>query len=246
MKAFTPEKNAQDRIAIIPARGGSKRIPRKNIIEFCGKPLLAWTIEAALESRCFSQVVVSTDDTDIAQEAMRWGASVPFLRTEYADDHTPVSEATLSCLRQAEQHWTRDFATVVQLLPSCPLRTAEDIRQALSVFDTRHKRLQVSCFRFGWMNPWWAAKLDADGRPQRMFKESAYARSQDLDTLFCPTGAIWIAQAQALKTERSFYGEGHVFEPMHWTSSVDIDDEEDLEMAKAVWIMRHYGQLKYA
>lgn len=228
----------EDRIAIIPARGGSKRIPRKNVVDFCGKPLMAWTIEAALQSGRFGQVVVSTDDPDIAQEAIRHGASAPFLRTEHADDHTPVSEATLSCLQQAERHWARDFSTVVQLLPSCPLRTAEDIRKALDVFDGAGKRLQVSCFRFGWMNPWWAAKLDAHGRPQRMFKESAYSRSQDLDTLYCPTGAIWIAQAQVLKDERSFYGEGHVFEPIHWTSSVDIDDEEDLEMAKAVWLMR--------
>ncbi len=235
-----------DRIAIIPARGGSKRIPRKNIVDLFDKPLIAWTIEAALESNCFSQVLVSTDDEEIAQVSREYGASVPFLRTDFADDHTPVSLATLSCLHQAEKHWNRSFQTVVQLLPSCPLRTARDIQSAIETFDSTGSRLQVSCFKFGWMNPWWAARLDADRKPTRLFPESALTRSQDLGTLYCPTGAIWIAQSDALKAESSFYGSGHVFEPMPWTSSIDIDDHEDLEMAKAVWVLRHHERLQNA
>ena len=95
------------------------------------------------------------------------------------------------------------------------------------------------------MNPWWAARLAADRKPIRLFPEAALTRSQDLSTLYCPTGAIWIAQADALKAERSFYGSGHVFEPMPWTSSIDIDDSEDLEMAKAVWMLRHRERLQH-
>lgn len=234
------------RIAIIPARGGSKRIPRKNIVDFFGKPLMAWSIEAALQSGCFSRVLVSTDDEEIASTAISHGASAPFLRTQFADDHTPVSEATLSSLEQAEAHWGETYTTVVQLLPSCPLRNATDIRNAIAAFDRSEAPFQISCFKFGWMNPWWAAKLDASGTPTRLFPESATTRSQDLGDLYCPTGAVWVGRPEALKAERSFYGRGHVFAPIHWTSSVDIDDEDDLEMARAVWMMQHGRQLQDA
>ena len=92
-------------IAIILARGGSKRLPRKNIHDFHGKPLLAWSVEAALQSGQFDRVLVSTDDPEIADIARSFGAAVPFLRDSAADDMTPSSEATLAALGQAEQHW---------------------------------------------------------------------------------------------------------------------------------------------
>jgi len=85
----------RSRVAIIPARGGSKRIEKKNIINFCGKPMIAWTIEAAKKSEMFERVVVSTDDQEIAEVARQCGASVPFLRKQYADDISPVSLATI-------------------------------------------------------------------------------------------------------------------------------------------------------
>lgn len=227
------------RIAIIPARGGSKRIPQKNIVDFFGQPMIAWTIDAALQSGCFTQVLVSTDDAEIAHVSLQHGASVPFLRQQFADDHAPVSQATLTALHQAEAHWQTPFDTAVQLMPNCPLRTAQDIRRALAVFEQAGRTFQISCFKFGWMNPWWAARRLPDGRPIRLFPEAAGTRSQDLEPLYCPTGAIWIARAEALKSERSFYGKGHVFEPLAWTSAVDIDDAEDLQMAKAVRLLQH-------
>lgn len=227
----------QNNIAIIPARGGSKRIPRKNVVDFFGKPMIAWTIEAALESGCFERVVVSTDDEEIAWVARSHGAEVPFLRLDSADDFSPVSQATLSCLKQAEEHWQKSFSIVVQLMSNCPIRSAHDIRQALQRFEQNHVDFQISSFKFGWMNPWWAVKLDERHSPKRLFPEAGKARSQDLPELYCPTGAIWIANAAALKEAGSFYGEGHVFEPMHWTSAVDIDDMEDFRMAEAVRLM---------
>lgn len=222
------------RIAVIPARGGSKRIPGKNIIEFCGKPMIAWTIEAALESGCFSRVLVSTDDAEIAQVARTWGAEVPFLRDSHADDHTPVSGATLAALQQAMAHWQESYHTVVQLMANCPLRNADDIREAISAFETKQRSFQISCFRYGWMNPWWAVTLDEKGSPERLFPEAAEQRSQDLPPLYCPTGAIWIARATDFLEAGSFYGKGHQFEPVSWQSAVDIDDYEDLTFASAV------------
>lgn len=230
------------KIAIIPARGGSKRIPRKNIIDFFGLPMISRTIQAANESGCFDRVLVSTDDPAIAEVSRSYGAEAPFLRIHKADDFSPVSEATLSALAQAEVHWNESYETVVQLMANCPLREAEDILKAVSAFDGHVSQFQISSFKFGWMNPWWSVKLDAGGIPRRLFPDAFSCRSQDLDALYCPTGAIWIANSNALKHAGTFYGEGHVFENMHWTSAVDIDDYEDLEMAKAIYIMRRESE----
>lgn len=222
------------RIAIIPARGGSKRIPQKNIVDFMGKPMIAWTIQAALDSECFDRVLVSTDDSETANTAQRYGAKAPFLREQGADDHSPVSEATWHALQQAMDHWHEAYATVVQLMANCPLRDAADIRRSISTFDARRRSFQISCFRFGWMNPWWATKLDNEGNPERLFPEAASERSQDLPELFCPTGAVWIGKTDLFLESRSFYGDDHRFEPLSWKSAVDIDDQDDLEFARAV------------
>ena len=222
------------RIAVIPARGGSKRIPGKNIIEFSGKPMIAWTIEAALDSGCFSRVIVSTDDAEIARVARTWGAEVPFMRDSHSDDHTPVSGATKAALRQAMSHWQESYHTVVQLMANCPLRNAEDIREAISSFETKQRTFQISCFRYGWMNPWWAVTLNEKGVPDRLFPEAAERRSQDLPPLYCPTGAIWIARVMDFLEAGTFYGRGHQFEAVSWRSAVDIDDYDDLTFATAV------------
>ena len=222
----------KNRIAIILARGGSKRLPRKNIIDFGGRPLLAWSVVAALESNKFDKVLVSTDDEEIAQVGVKYGAEVPFLRLEANDDISPSSEATCAALLQAEEYWTTKFDVVAQLMANCPLRTAQDVHNSILAFDNNTAPSQISCFRFGWMNPWWAVGLQHDGKPQRLFPEVQNTRSQDLPDLYCPTGALWIAKRDALIGSRNFYMEGHRFEPMHWLSAVDIDDEDDLLMAK--------------
>ena len=220
------------RIAIIPARGGSKRIPNKNIIDFCGRPMIAWTIEAALQSGLFDQVLVSTDSEDIAEIAMKWGASVPFLREEHCDDFVPISDATISALKQAERYWSCEYELIVQLMANCPLRNQEHIFDAVSSFEKTGTKYQISCFRFGWMNPWWATKLDENSLPQPLFPEAIAKRSQDLDPLFCPTGAIWVADRSSLLQAMTFYGPKHRFHPMDWEGAIDIDDYEDLKMAR--------------
>jgi len=137
-----------NRIAIIPARGGSRRIPRKNIIEFVGKPMIAWTVGAALESGCFDQVLASTDSEEIAEAAISAGASVPFLRQDCTDDYSSVSRATISALGQAEMYWQTRFDVVVAMMPNCPLRKAGHIRAAVEQFDHQGIDFQISCFSF--------------------------------------------------------------------------------------------------
>jgi len=223
------------KIGIILARGGSKRLPRKNILPFNGKPLIGWTIEAAVQSAVFDRVLVSTDDEEIRSVALNFGAEVPFLRSGAADDQIPSSEATIFALRQAEAHWGCKFDLVAQLMANCPLRDAQTIRDAVDAFSARDMPALISCFKYGWMNPWWAVRVGEEGRPEPVFPEALLKRSQDLPTLYCPTGAIWLAKSRELLANKSFYAPGHVFHPIDWVNSIDIDDEDDLRMANVVF-----------
>lgn len=222
--------NEKGIVAIIPARAGSKRIRNKNIVELKGKPLLAWTIEAALESGLFDAVIVSTDSEEIAAKARAAGGEVPFLRTEAADDLAPSSSATIHALHNLSERG-RHFSTVAQLLPTCPLRTADDIKSAVKFFRECDADFVISCARFGWSNPWWAVALEEDGQPRWINPEARTKRSQDLPSLYAPSGAIWVAKEESLRQHCTFYGPGYVFWELPWTHAVDIDTPEDLELA---------------
>ncbi len=225
------------RIAIIPARGGSKRLPGKNVMDFLGKPMIQWTIDAARKSGLFARVVVSTDDAEIARVSLECGAEVPVLRTEAADDFAPVSEATLNTLKQVEDQFDEQFDEVWQLFAVCPLRTAEQMKMAARFFTDKKADFLISCFEYQWMNPWWANTIDGNFRPTWLFPDG-FRRSQDLPKLYCPTGAIWIARAEPFKKEKTFYGPNHVFWPMDWMSAVDIDEQEDVVLAETLYYVR--------
>lgn len=218
-------------LAIIPARGGSKRIPKKNIIPFKGKPMIAWTIEAAIKSACFDRVFVSTDDQEIAEISKVYGADVPFLRKENSDDLSTVSDVILNEKNRLNQ----DYDIIVLLMANCPIRDEFDIKKALNNFIEKDRDFQISSFKYGWMNPWWAHKIDDSGRATPIFTEAVKSRSQDLDELYCPTGAIWIANNKELEKYKTFYGPDFVMEPIDWKKAVDIDDYEDLNLAKIVF-----------
>jgi N-acylneuraminate cytidylyltransferase len=136
------------------------------------------------------------------------------------------------------------YDVVFQLMPNCPLRGASDILAARAAFDSSSADFQISCTRFGWLNPWWALKLNGTGAGERLFPEQALQRSQDQEPLYCPTGAIWIARAAQLTAAGTFYGAGHRFEPMPLLSAIDIDDAHDLEFARAAFVLRNGIQTK--
>lgn len=207
-------------------------MPRKNILDFLGKPMIAWTIDAAKQSGLFDKIVVSTDDEQIAEVSKACGADVPFLRNDKADDISPVSEATISTLKQLEEAG-EIFDHVVQLFAVCPLRHAKDIKDAYHFFLTSKRNFSLSCYKYTWMNPWWAIQLNTQNEGEWIFK-NAFKRSQDLPELFCPTGAVWIADIKSLYEMNTFYGDGHVFWQMDWKRAVDIDSYEDIELAKAL------------
>ena len=128
-------------------------------------------------------------------------------------------------------------------MANCPLRDSDDVKASVQNFINREAVAQISCFRFGWMNPWWAAKLNDQGSPDYLFPEARIARSQDLPPLYCPSGAIWIARVPDFKAEETFYMPDHIFYPLSWMSAMDIDDAEDLEMAKACFLNKHQGAI---
>lgn len=219
---------------VIPARGGSKRIKGKNLIDFDGKPMLQWTIEAA-QAAGMEHIWVSSEDDLILTKAHECGAQT-FLRTKCADDYSTVTDATLHTLAGLEKFHEMfparvpEFDTVIQLLPNCPLRTGKDIRVAMDQFRTVTCEFQLSAFEFGFMNPWWA--MFQDGTP--LHPKEIKMRSQDLRPLYCPTGAIWIADIEALKRAKTFYGKGYNLFIMPWQRSVDIDTLDDLAFALAI------------
>lgn len=224
-------------IAVIPARGGSKRIPKKNIIDFMGKPILAWTIEAARKAKIFDRIILSTDSEDIASVGREFGIDVPFLRTDKSDDISPVTEATIVAVKQAESFYNEKYDIVVQLMANAPLRNESDIKNHFNFFVDSKSDFQISSFKFGWMNPWWSFKQNQDGTSEWMLKEGINKRSQDLADLYCPTGVIWIAKVDKLIESNTFYGPGHKFCEIDWKHAVDIDNYEDLEFAKALFML---------
>lgn len=219
-------------LAVIPARAGSKRVPRKNVRALAGQPMLVYTVEAARRSELFERIVVSTDSTEIAAIAEAAGAEVPFLRsTNLADDFTPVSAVTLDALDRVDAG-THRFACVAQLMPTCPLRGAEDIRASYQAFRESGAASQISVTRFGWQNPWWAAERDSAGVLHPVFQQHVQSRGQDLPPLFCPTGAVWWASASALRRERTFHLAGRTGWEIPWYRGVDIDSEDDWQLAE--------------
>lgn len=219
-------------LAVIPARGGSKRIPRKNIKPLHGKPMIAYTIEAALQSGVFEKVIVSTDDAEIAEVSKHYDAEVPFVReATLADDHTPASLVTLDALERLDADGSK-YTYVSQLMPNCPLRTAEDIQKSFEHLQQTDADTQLSVNRFGWLNPWWAFKMEKENALSPLFPEAFKIRSQDLATLYALTGALWWAKADVLRKEKTFHTATRTGFELSWQHALDIDDDEDWKMAE--------------
>lgn len=222
-------------IAIIPARGGSKRVPRKNIRPLTGKPLIAYTIEAALQSGLFAQVVVSTDDEEMGSIARSAGAEVPFTRSaEISDDVTPVSAVTVDALQKLDPTGDR-YVHVAQMMANCPLRTSQDVIASHEQFTKTEADAQISIVRYGWQNPWWAMRRDPETFVlDPLFAREMTARSQDLPELFCPTGAIWWGKTAVVRESGTFHIPHRTGWEISWQSGLDIDTLDDLALAEAV------------
>ncbi|MQA57530.1 pseudaminic acid cytidylyltransferase [Pseudomonas piscis] len=218
-------------VAIIPARGGSKRIPRKNIKEFCGKPMIAWSIEAALNSGCFEQVIVSTDDPDIAEVAIEHGASVPFMRpAALSDDHTgttPVVRHAIEWLNQ--QGVTPQYACCVYA--TAPLISSQDILKGLKALEEKggDYAFSVTSYAFPIQR---AIRIKEDGRVDMFNPELFAVRSQDLEHAFHDAGQFYWGACAAWLENRVIFSSRSlpIILPRHRVQ--DIDTLEDWEMAE--------------
>lgn len=194
--------------------------------------MLVYTVEAALGSKLFDRIIVSTDDPEIAEVAKASGAEVPFLRNaKLADNYAPVSLATIDALERVDPSGLL-MESVAQLMPNCPLRTAKDLRDSYAQFRESGTVSQISVTQFGWQNPWWALRRASNFELTPLFPEQNTQRSQDLPDLFCPTGAVWWAKAEALRKGGTFHLPGRTGWEIAWPRGIDIDTSQDWQMAE--------------
>lgn len=219
-------------VALIPARGGSKAILRKNLVDLAGRPLIAWTIAAALACKRIGRVVVSTDDREIAEVARHHGAEVPFMRPpELAEDHTPM----LDVVRHfATAISLEDDAAIVLLQPTSPFRTTADLDSALDLYTGSGARSLVSIVRSD-AHPDWMLRVDQKGRIVPLVATVDKAiRRQDLVPVYRPNGALYICRVSDIRAGQSWYGADTIAYEMPRDRSLDIDEHWDLRVARAI------------
>ncbi len=214
-------------LAIIPARGGSKGIPRKNMKNLAGKPLISWTIEAAQNARSISRVILSSDDEEIIRFAQGVGCDVPFTRPSWlAEDDTPSIDVVLHAISLLPGY---DF--VVLLQPTSPLRTSNDIDAAYQMLVRQEASSCVSVCPAK-ESPYWMYRISGGRNVIEPFvKEDVPTRRQDLPDAYILNGAIYISSVPLLMRERSFIRKDTVGYVMDRRRSIDIDTEEDFQLA---------------
>lgn len=222
------------KVAIIPARGGSKRIPRKNIREFCGKPMIAWSIEAARDSDVFDRIIVSTDDQEIAEIAGEWGAEVPFYRpASLSDDHAgTVGVIAHSVCWLDDQNSTPDAACC--LYATAPFVRPEDIRRGLAVLETGDWDY---CFTVTeYPSPIFRAFQETpDGGVEMFFPDKFALRSQDLPEALHDAGQFYWGRPLAWTNEAPLFGpRSRPLRLPRWRVQ-DIDTEDDWRRAELIW-----------
>jgi CMP-N,N'-diacetyllegionaminic acid synthase len=217
-------------IAIIPARGGSKGLPGKNIKSLNGKPMIAYAIEAALACTQISEVIVSTDDEEIYQIGLQYGAKDTFLRpSELAGDNALAIDNYIYTLErlQREYHYAIDAFIVLQ--PTSPLRTIADIDAAITLFKNNNADSVISyCEEQHPVS--WHKYLNEDGRLENIFPDEIKNR-QDVRTSYYPNGAIFVFSYRLIKSGR-YYGDHTFSYLMPRQRSVDVDTLDDFEYAQ--------------
>lgn len=219
-------------IAIIPARGGSKRLPGKNVKLLAGKPLIAWTIEAALESKVFDHVFVSTDCNEIAQISKLFGAEVPFLRpAEIATDTATTNDVVTHLVEWFEKEYNREVTKVAILQPTSPLRNAQHIKEAAQLMHDKTAKAIVSVCELE--HPvQFCNKLGFDGSMDGFIQKNNIKRTQDLQPYYRLNGAMYFLSREYVNRLSELYSKETYSYVMSSYSSVDIDTNNDFKLAK--------------
>ena len=217
-------------LAIIPARGGSKRLPRKNVLDLCGKPLIAWSIEAGLNSKYIDKVVVSSDDDEILEISKKFGAETIKRPDELASDTATTFDAIKHTIDNLEKY---DY--IVLLQPTSPLRNEKHINEAIELLENKNADAVVSVCEMD-HSPLWSNTLPQDGKMNNFLRDEVLnKRSQDLEKYYRLNGSIYICKTEKLLKNKGFFLKDNIFAyTMDRESSVDIDEEIDFRIVKAL------------
>lgn len=217
-------------LAIITARGGSKRIPKKNIKEFCGKPILAYSIEAALASGIFDEVMVSTDSEEIAGIAKQYGAKVPFLRSEKTSgDYATTAEVLLEVVEEYEKRGEH-FDYMSCIYPTAPFITAEKLKTAFELLKQKNATLVMPVVPFSY--PPQRGYILKEEALEMKWKENLNARSQDLETVYHDCGQFYFYHIKKFREKNGQVSEGIVPVILDDLEVQDIDNETDWKLAE--------------
>lgn len=217
-------------IAIIPARGGSKGLPGKNVRPLNGKPLIAYAIEEALKAKHIDRVIISTDDEEIAKVAVQYGAELPFMRpVELASDTAQAIDNYIYTIGRLEEEGKEQIDAFVVLQPTSPLRVSEDIDGAIELFFEKNADSVISyCPEAHPVT--WHKYLDEEGRFLNIFDDNIQNRQANRISYY-PNGAVYVFRTSMIR-ERKYYTENSYAYVMPRTRSVDIDFIEDFEYAE--------------
>jgi N-acylneuraminate cytidylyltransferase len=238
MASMHVERDAlMDSVAIITARGGSRRIPRKNISDFLGKPVIAYSIAAALESRCFSEVMVSTDDAEIAEIARGYGATVPFMRSQQnANDFATTADVLREVLLEYLQRGRR-FGAACCIYPAAPLITPERLREGMRMLaadSTLESVVPVLRFRY----PIQRALRIENARLAMILPENINSRSQDLMPAYHDAGQWYWFRTEPFLRRGQVFGEACRPVVLGELEAQDIDEQDDWELAEIKYRLR--------
>lgn len=219
----------QNILAIIPARAGSKGLPGKNIKSLCGKPLIAWTIEAAIKSKYIDKVIVSTDSENIANISKKYGAKVPFLRPDcLATDDSK----SINVIKHAISFFKDEYEVIIYLQPTSPLRTSDDIDDAIAELNINDTKAIISVCEVE--HPvQWTGRLP-DNLCMKNFIKNKYRNKnrQELERFYRLNGAIYISDIEYFKNQSSFLGNQTYAYKMSQEKSIDIDSIVDFKLAE--------------
>lgn len=221
-------------IVVIPARGGSERIPNKSLQKIGERTLLERAIDHCKESKIIDRIIVSTDSREIADVAESNGINVPFLRQEFGDSLSPVSLATMHTIEQHLRIFNiPEKSTIVQVMPNCPFIKGSTIDKFINDFrNIKESSSILSCVRLDPINRF-AFELHRDGSPAYLHSEINFrTRTQDFSPLFVASGAVWVSSLQSLLKNRDFYSPGYKFKEIDFWEGYDIDETAQLTLAR--------------
>ena len=217
-------------IAIITARGGSKRIPRKNVKEFCGKPIISYSIEAALKSQVFDEVMVSTDDEEIKKIALQYGASVPFLRSEKTSNDLATTHEVLIEVIKEYKKINREFEYTCCLYPTAPFVTDKKLKLAYQLITEKCVDAIYPVVPFSF--PPQRGIVIQNGLAQFIFPENEFVRSQDLDTIYHDCGQFYFLKTEELLEQEKLILKKTIPMVVSELEAQDIDNIEDWKLAE--------------